>query len=171
MLLTPWVSRGSNPRLPATSINWARRSGMSGDLLSTIPYPCQGPELVPVSRKVFSYVVKRIKIQITAIEVSCLETPSFWRYKENCINRNAPEKFRTGFPWPAELNQHLYQCNLSVLPNWELFLTKLTLFFEEVHKQLLQFGRTDALNLQTHRFGRGIISIQPRSQSFSSSLP
>ena len=27
-------------------------------------------------------------------KVSCLETPSFWRYKENCVTRNAPEKFR-----------------------------------------------------------------------------
>ena len=28
-------------------------------------------------------------------EVSCLETPSFWRYKENYVTRNGPEKFRT----------------------------------------------------------------------------
>ena len=27
-------------------------------------------------------------------KVSCLETPSFWRYKENCVTRNTPEKFR-----------------------------------------------------------------------------
>ena len=27
-------------------------------------------------------------------EVSCLETPSFWRYKENYVTRNTPEKFR-----------------------------------------------------------------------------
>ena len=27
-------------------------------------------------------------------EVSCLETPSFWRYKEYYVKRNAPEKFR-----------------------------------------------------------------------------
>ena len=27
-------------------------------------------------------------------KVSCLETPSFWRYKENYVTRNAPEKFR-----------------------------------------------------------------------------
>ena len=27
-------------------------------------------------------------------EVSCLETPSFWRYKENYVTRNGPEKFR-----------------------------------------------------------------------------
>ena len=35
-------------------------------------------------------------------KVSCLETPSFWRYKENYVTRNTPEKFRdfreTG-PW------------------------------------------------------------------------
>ena len=35
-------------------------------------------------------------------KVSCLEAPSFWRYKENLVPRNAPEKFRdfreTG-PW------------------------------------------------------------------------
>ena len=38
-------------------------------------------------------------------KVSCLETPSFWRYKENYVNRNTPEKFRdfreTG-PWKQE---------------------------------------------------------------------
>ena len=37
-------------------------------------------------------------------KVSCLETPSFWRYKENYVTRNTPEKFRdfreTG-PWPC----------------------------------------------------------------------
>ena len=27
-------------------------------------------------------------------KVSCLETPSFWRYKENYVTRNKPEKFR-----------------------------------------------------------------------------
>ena len=27
-------------------------------------------------------------------KVSCLETPSFWRYKENYVSRNAPEKFQ-----------------------------------------------------------------------------
>ena len=27
-------------------------------------------------------------------KVSCLEAPSFWRYKENYVTRNAPEKFR-----------------------------------------------------------------------------
>jgi len=42
-----------------------------------------------------------IKIKITK-KVLCLETPSFWRYKENYVTRNAPEKSRdlreTG-PW------------------------------------------------------------------------
>ena len=42
-------------------------------------------------------------------KVSCLETPSFWRYKENYVTRNTPEKFRdfreTG-PWtPYGLNE------------------------------------------------------------------
>ena len=49
----------------------------------------------------FWYVVKGIKIK-----VSCLETTSFWRYKENYVTRNAPERFRdfqeTG-PWPEWL--------------------------------------------------------------------
>ena len=27
-------------------------------------------------------------------KVSCLETPLFWKYKENCVTRNKPEKFR-----------------------------------------------------------------------------
>ena len=27
-------------------------------------------------------------------KVSCLETPLFWRYKENYVTRNTPEKFR-----------------------------------------------------------------------------
>ena len=39
-------------------------------------------------------------------KVSCLETPSFWRYKENCVTRNTPETFRdfreTG-PWLRRL--------------------------------------------------------------------
>ena len=39
-------------------------------------------------------------------KVSCLETPSFWRYKENYVTRNTPEKFR-GFretgPWPCSV--------------------------------------------------------------------
>ena len=38
-------------------------------------------------------------------KVSCLETPSFWRYKENYVTRNTPEKFRdfreTG-PWSQQ---------------------------------------------------------------------
>ena len=61
-------------------------------------------------------------------KVSCLETPSFWRYKEYYVTRNAPEKFRdfretgswTGFkPWPL-------RCPCSALPelsyqaNWEV---------------------------------------------------
>ena len=49
---------------------------------------------------VFSYVVEGTKINNCI--VSCLETPSFWRYKENYATRNAPENFRdfreTG-PW------------------------------------------------------------------------
>ena len=40
-------------------------------------------------------------------KVSCLETPSFWRYKENYVTRNTPEKFRdfqeTG-PWTEKLS-------------------------------------------------------------------
>ena len=35
-------------------------------------------------------------------KVSCLETPSFWRYKENYVTRNTPEKFhnfRETGPW------------------------------------------------------------------------
>ena len=35
----------------------------------------------------FWYVVKGIKIK-----VSCLETTSFWRYKENYVTRSTPEK-------------------------------------------------------------------------------
>ena len=44
-------------------------------------------------------------------KVSCLETSSFWRYKEYYVSRNTPEKFRdfreTG-PWPL-------QCQFSAL--------------------------------------------------------
>jgi len=35
-------------------------------------------------------------------KVSCLKTPSFWRYKDNYVTRNAPEKFwnfREKGPW------------------------------------------------------------------------
>ena len=39
-------------------------------------------------------------------KVSCLETPSFWRYRENYVTRNKPEKFRnfreTG-PWTQKV--------------------------------------------------------------------
>ena len=42
---------------------------------------------------VFSYVVKGRKIKSNC-KVSCPETPSFWKYKENYVTRNAPEKFR-----------------------------------------------------------------------------
>ena len=41
-------------------------------------------------------------------KVSWLETPSFWRYKENYVTRNTPEKFRdfreTG---PSNFNYHI----------------------------------------------------------------
>ena len=39
-----------------------------------------------------SYVVNGWKIKITII--LCLKMPSFWRYKGNYVNPNAPEKFR-----------------------------------------------------------------------------
>ena len=43
-------------------------------------------------------------------KVSCLETPSFWRYKENYVTRNTPEKFRdfreTG-PWAEKRTNQL----------------------------------------------------------------
>jgi len=42
---------------------------------------------------VFSRVVKGIKTKINW-KVSCLETPSFWRFEESYVTRNAPEKFR-----------------------------------------------------------------------------
>ena len=42
---------------------------------------------------VFSCVVKR-NINYYNYKVSCLEAPSFWRYKDNHVTRNVPEKFR-----------------------------------------------------------------------------
>ena len=43
--------------------------------------------------------------------MSCLETPSFWRYKENYATLNAPEKFQdfreTG-PWPFQASIRNY---------------------------------------------------------------
>ena len=49
------------------------------------------------ARKVFGTVretgPRGIKSQNNC-KVSCLETPSFWKYKENHVNRNTPEKFR-----------------------------------------------------------------------------
>ena len=42
---------------------------------------------------VFSYVVNGKQLK-KKCKVLCLETPSFWRYKENYVTRNAPEKFR-----------------------------------------------------------------------------
>ena len=50
----------------------------------------------------FSYVVKGINNHYNC-KVSCPETPWFWRYKENYVTRNAPEKFRDFCetdPWP-----------------------------------------------------------------------
>ena len=51
-------------------------------------------------------------------KVSCLETPSFWRYKENYVTRNTPEKFRdfreTG---PCSLGNHHVICTEIHLPN------------------------------------------------------
>ena len=68
-------------------------------------------------------------------KVSSLETPSFWRYKENYVIQNAPEKlrdFRETGPWP----------------NWLYFWKMSSL---HAHEQLFQFGRTDALNLRIDR--------------------
>ena len=63
----------------------------------------------------------------------CLETPSFWRYKENYVTRNVPEKFRdfreTGarcekFPvqqaarvrkWLFELIKNVHICEVVVI--------------------------------------------------------
>ena len=51
-------------------------------------------------------------------KVSCLETPSFWRYKENCVTRNTPEKpltlLKTGWnPCRLERNSDFACMNLS----------------------------------------------------------
>ena len=40
-------------------------------------------------------------------KVSCLETPSFWRYKENYVTRNTPKKFRDfrePGPWSGRIS-------------------------------------------------------------------
>ena len=42
---------------------------------------------------VFSYVINGIKIKISA-KFRCIEAPLLWRYKENYVTRNRPEKFR-----------------------------------------------------------------------------
>ena len=54
--------------------------------------PFVEPRLACSVKLVFSYIVIKIKIKIKG-KVSCLETPLFWRYKENYVTRNAPEKF------------------------------------------------------------------------------
>ena len=54
----------------------------------------------------FSYVVKGIKIK-NICKVLCLETPSFSRYKENHVTRNAPVKFRDFRETEPELCEQL----------------------------------------------------------------
>ena len=67
---------------------------------------------------VFSCVVKGIKTRINW-KVSCLETPSFWRFEESYVTRNAPEKFRdfgdTGpNAWISCVHQTTYRRILQV---------------------------------------------------------
>ena len=72
-------------------------------------------------------------------KVSCLETPSFWAYKENYVTRNTPETFRdfreTG-PW-SEWNLNL-AIAIPALTSW-IYLhpeSKLTYFLStlSMHK-------------------------------------
>ena len=48
-------------------------------------------------------------------KVSCLETPSFWRYKENYVIRNTPEKFRD-FRETGPSSRLVYLCWYSTPP-------------------------------------------------------
>ena len=53
-------------------------------------------------------------------EVSCLKTPSFWRYKENYVTRNTPEKsrdFRETGPRSDEGLRYLYGGNFIFIIN------------------------------------------------------
>ena len=52
-------------------------------------------------------------------KVSCLETPSFWRYKENYVTRNIPGKFRYEKQAPGwKLNNFRIVPSLGILGRW-----------------------------------------------------
>ena len=57
-------------------------------------------------------------------KVSCLETPSFWRYIENYVTRNTPEKFRD-FWETGPRPQHHGSPTLFVWDLWLNFRTEL----------------------------------------------
>ena len=82
-------------------------------------FPCSGPRFSKVPRtfrarkairkittclfcKAGLFICCKWNKKKNNCKVSCLETPSFWRYKEYYVTRNTPEKFRdfreTG-PW------------------------------------------------------------------------
>ena len=61
--------------------------------LKVVKKPFVNPRPVYSTKLVFSYVVKGIKIKITA-KFCASSRPSAWRYKENYVTWNAPEKFR-----------------------------------------------------------------------------
>ena len=94
------TSKGWISHYPILNIwGWKVKVSLPGARFSKVPITF-GPEksIVKVRpacsvKLVFSYVVKGIKIK-NKCKVSCLETPSFWRYKENYVTRNTPEKFR-----------------------------------------------------------------------------
>ena len=71
-------------------------------------------------------------------KVSCLETPSFWRYKENYVTRNTPEKFRdfreTG-PRTWDEESRARAIALDPLPIWP-YTARAILYFPIPHNAL-----------------------------------
>ena len=68
-------------------------------------------------------------------KVSCLETPSFLRYKENYVNRNTSEKFRdfreTG-PWKQEKRVLMGVLNYQLTTNFSANCQLTTIFFGQL---------------------------------------
>ena len=102
----------------------------AGARLSKVPRTFQARKAI---RKTTTYLFCKAGLLICCkgnrnknnCKVSCLETPSFWRCKENYVTRNMPEMFRdfreTG-PWPAKRDwfclAFIWEIS-SRLPRWK----------------------------------------------------
>ena len=73
---------------------------VSGARFSKVPRTFRVRKAIPKTptslfcKAVFFFICCKGNKNKDNCKVSCLETPSFWRYKEYYVTRNAPEKFR-----------------------------------------------------------------------------